>query len=126
MLFTPGFGIFPRANRYNHARSIVASDASAISATVIVFLARDRSSLVVSSSAMRGVCGNLSTTVKEPVPPRVWNHFRMGNKTTSPRARLGNNLKALIEMQGLTVYQVANLAKVDPKTVYNTLKGSFD
>lgn len=50
----------------------------------------------------------------------------MGKTLTSPRTRLAKNVKVLIEMQQLTVYQVAEIAKVDPKTVYNMLKGSFD
>jgi transcriptional regulator with XRE-family HTH domain len=81
---------------------------------------------VLCNSDMRASCGNLSIDVKEPVPFRMWKHFPMGKAPTSPRARLAKNLKALIDMQGLTVYQVAEIAKVDPKTVYNTLKASFD
>jgi transcriptional regulator with XRE-family HTH domain len=50
----------------------------------------------------------------------------MGKAPTSPRQRLSKNFKALIDMQDLTVYRVAEVAKVDPKTVYNMLKGSFD
>jgi transcriptional regulator with XRE-family HTH domain len=50
----------------------------------------------------------------------------MGKVPTTPRQRLAKNLKALIDMQDLTVYRVAEDAKVDPKTVYNMLKGSFD
>ena len=78
------------------------------------------------SKAMSAYCGNLSTPVKEPVPHRAWKHFQMVKTPTSPRVRLAKNLKALIEMQGLSAYQVAEIAKVDPKTVYNTLKGTFD
>lgn len=50
----------------------------------------------------------------------------MGKAPTAPKARLAKNLKILIEMQDLSVYRVAEIAKVDPKTVYNLLKGSFD
>jgi transcriptional regulator with XRE-family HTH domain len=50
----------------------------------------------------------------------------MGKVPTTPRQRLAKNLKALIDLQDLTVYRVAEDAKVDPKTVYNMLKGSFD
>ena len=50
----------------------------------------------------------------------------MAKALTSPKVRLAKNLKALIEVQGLSVYRVAEIAKVDPKTVYNMLKGSFD
>jgi transcriptional regulator with XRE-family HTH domain len=126
MFFTPGFGMSPLANRYNQSRSIAPLDAFAISGTFIVFNARFRSSWVLSSSAMAASCGNLSIDVKEPVPHRMWKHFPMGKILTSPRVRLAKNLKALVEMQGLSAYQVAELAKVDPKTVYNLLKGSFD
>jgi transcriptional regulator with XRE-family HTH domain len=50
----------------------------------------------------------------------------MGKVPTTPRQRLARNLKALIDFQEVTVYGVAEDAKVDPKTVYNMLKGSFD
>jgi transcriptional regulator with XRE-family HTH domain len=81
---------------------------------------------VVSSSAMSGLYGKNSAKVKAPVPQTGWNHFRMGKVPTTPRQRLAKNLKALIDLQDLTVYRVAEDAKVDPKTVYNMLKGSFD
>lgn len=81
---------------------------------------------MVARSDMPPFCGNASTDVKEPVPQPVWNYFPMGKSPTSPRVRLAKNLKALIQMQDLTVYQIAEVAKVDPKTVYNLLKCAFD
>jgi transcriptional regulator with XRE-family HTH domain len=81
---------------------------------------------VVSSSAMPRFYGKHSADVKAHVPQARWNNFLMGKAPTSPRQRLSKNFKALIDMQDLTVYRVAEVAKVDPKTVYNMLKGSFD
>jgi transcriptional regulator with XRE-family HTH domain len=81
---------------------------------------------VVSSSAMPSFYGKNSADVKAHIPQPGWNHFRMGKVPTTPRQRLARNLKALIDFQEVTVYGVAEDAKVDPKTVYNMLKGSFD
>jgi len=50
----------------------------------------------------------------------------MKKNTTPPRVRLAKNLKRLIEMQGLTVIQVADAAKVTTKQIYNLMKASFD
>lgn len=44
----------------------------------------------------------------------------------APRVRLAQNLRKLIEARGMTVYQVAEIAKVEPKTIYNLLKATFD
>lgn len=50
----------------------------------------------------------------------------MGKTPLKPRERLAKNLKALMGMQQLSAYQLAETAKVDPKTIYNLLKESFD
>jgi transcriptional regulator with XRE-family HTH domain len=81
---------------------------------------------VFSSNDIDASCGNLSTDVKELIPHRMWNHFRVPKTPINPRARLAKNIKALMAMQELTAYQVAEAAKVDPKTVYNLLNQGFD
>lgn len=78
------------------------------------------------SNDMPRFYGILSTDVKELIPPPTWNHFQMRKTPISPRVRLAKNLRILIDMQELTVYGVAEAAAVDPKTVYNLLKATFD
>jgi transcriptional regulator with XRE-family HTH domain len=50
----------------------------------------------------------------------------MPQKRPSPRQALKDNLEALAERDGLSGRQIAKKAKVDPKTVTNTLNGKHD
>jgi hypothetical protein len=50
----------------------------------------------------------------------------MAKPTMPPRELLAKNLNRLIDMQALTVYQVAASAKVTPKTLYSMLNAGHD
>lgn len=50
----------------------------------------------------------------------------MPKSSTPPRVRLAQNLRRLIDMHAEGVYQVAKAAKVEPATIYNMLKMSYD
>jgi transcriptional regulator with XRE-family HTH domain len=52
--------------------------------------------------------------------------LRMGKPPIPPRKRLAENLKALMEVQGLSSPQVAEAAKIGRKTMNNFLNGRFD
>ncbi len=67
---------------------------------------------------------------REHFPPVGWNHSGVGKiftkQAVNPRTRLAQNLRALIDMQELSAPRVAELAKVDRKSVNNLLHGRFD
>ncbi len=50
----------------------------------------------------------------------------MKKSPTPPRLRLAQNLRRLIDMHAEGVYQVAKTAGVEPATIYNMLKQSYD
>lgn len=51
---------------------------------------------------------------------------RVRKSPTPPRVRLAQNLRRLIDMHAEGVYKVAKEADVEPATIYNLLKQSFD
>lgn len=50
----------------------------------------------------------------------------MRKPPTPPRLRLAQNLRRLIDMHSEGVYPVAKMAGVEPATIYNMLKQSYD
>ncbi len=66
------------------------------------------------------------TAVKQHVTELGCNHLQMPRNTMSPAVRFAKNLEILIELHQMTVAQVAAIAKVIPKQVYNLLNVSHD
>lgn len=81
---------------------------------------------MVASSDIATSSGKYSLFVKEHIPDRMRKAFPMTKEVVTPRKRLAENLRALMEVQGLTAPQIAEAAKVDPKTMNNFLNNRFD
>jgi transcriptional regulator with XRE-family HTH domain len=75
---------------------------------------------------MTALCVTNYTNVKKPVTGLACNHFQMSNAPPTPARRYAENLKKLIAMHEMTVAQVAAIAHVIPKQVYNLLNSSHD
>lgn len=81
---------------------------------------------MLSRSVIRGSCVTHYTVGVQPITEGSWNHLQMEKAPTSPTQRYAKNLKRLIELNEMTVAQVAERAKVIPKQVYNLLNASHD
>ena len=89
-----------------------------------------------SNAMLSALWGNVSPAVKaaaythaEHIPPRAWNTFPMAKalaKPIPPRTRLAANLKVALERSQMSAPELAELAKVDRKTVNNLLNARFD
>lgn len=75
---------------------------------------------------MRRLCVNHYTDVKKHVSLRECNDFPMLDMPTPPAVRYGKNLKTLLELRKMSVADVANAAKVQPKQIYNLMSASHD
>ena len=81
---------------------------------------------MLSSNAMPASWGNISPFVKEPIPHGTWKAFPMAKQRVPPRTRLARNLRAMLNLQGLSPITVADHAKIDRKSMNNLLNARFD
>src|SRR4051812_47814800 len=75
---------------------------------------------------MAPLWGKPSPNYKDPLPQRLPNNFPMPRERMPPRQRLAKNLKVLATKNELSGHQIAKKAGVDPKTVSNMMRASFD